>query len=201
LWERVRISRVGAKIKSGSVRYLQRKRNTYYARVRAPQDLCSGANNEIWRSLETSDRREALERLPAAVAAIRGELEQRRAALGRYRGVSAPKPVTVEEFEKIAALWVRSCLITDEQDRAEGLNDKEYDALTEQLSKGEEEFGRAIARGDAKTIDPALPNLLHTLGWSPPTTPKNSAASATGSSSPRSSSFNSVTRHDRLPGA
>jgi integrase len=92
-----------------------RRGSRYYIRLRVPSDLVSNLGRaELWRSLGTSDPREARRRSPNALSAVYEEWEQARQAAA---AAPAGRDLTEDELRKYAGEFYEWELERDSLDR------------------------------------------------------------------------------------
>lgn len=149
--------------------YERGKHGMKYVRRRIPAALQQAypKKTHITRSLGTSDLREAKSRAHAELAQIDAEFAQARERLDLSRASLAAKRIstlTDEQLQVTAKFWARQVLLSDDQDRQDGLDDDEFDELGEKLTCQRTEFGRMLAQGKTAPIFPALQGFLYLCG-------------------------------------
>jgi integrase len=146
------------------------KRSTKYIRRRIPARLRAAypaKQTHIIRSLGTADLREAKARAHAELARIEAEFEQKRQQLDLSRASVAVKRVSKlsdQQLKDIASYWMRQVLVSDEQQRQQGMDDEAFEALEQQLTAQRAELGRMLAQGKTLGIFPALHGFLYLCG-------------------------------------
>lgn len=106
------------------------------------------------------------------IDAARTRLQEQLLALGASKGrYYAPetylKPITEVTpalVEQLRSLWL-SGLEHDLNERAQGLDDDEFDELAQNIAEMQSMLGRAAARGQIEIILPSLHQLLHLRGY------------------------------------
>lgn len=143
--------------------HLYRHRNgRYYFFRRIPKDLLPAypGRTHLKQALGTSDLQEAkrLVRLRSTQA------DQEFAQARKYANAQLVQELTPEEIERIAAIWYAHLLEEDEEYRAEGLGDREFEKYGETLEFLEPGEKRALAKGDIGFIGDEVEDFLQSVG-------------------------------------
>lgn len=150
--------------------YQRGKRRIYQVRKRIPADLRASyprSKECISRSLRTSDQVLAKSRMHAALAEIEAEFHAKRSAQDLSGVFRSPRPVRTlsdAELHSVAQFWLQQTLATDENGRAQGLTDTEFDELGQALTGLRAQLGRCLARGDSLKVLPVLTTFLRLCG-------------------------------------
>lgn len=150
--------------------YERGKSGKKYVRRRIPAALRAAyppKKKHITRSLGTSDIREAKVRAHAELTKIDIEFAQARERLELSRASLAAKRISTlsdDQLQSTAKFWARQVLLSDDKQREDGLDDKEFDELGEKLTSQRQEFGRMLAQGNTAPFFPALQGFLHLCG-------------------------------------
>lgn len=106
--------------------------------------------------------------LDAARAKLNEQLEGLSASRGRFLYPETfLKPiteVTPELVEQLRGFWLAG-LEHDLTERAQGLEDEEYDELGQNIAEMQSALGRAMARGQIEVVLPSLHQILHLRGY------------------------------------
>ncbi|MBP2312982.1 DUF6538 domain-containing protein [Azospirillum soli] len=146
---------------------LHRRNGTYYLRVAVPQELREAiGKREIWKSLGTSDPKEANSLVKSESLKVDQLFE---AARKRLRGED--DQISDTEAARIAAIWLSAVLEEDEEIRREGLDERDYRKYAEALDVVDVGGGYSLATGDASHLEFEIDEALSQHGL---TTPKGS---------------------------
>lgn len=150
--------------------YKRGKHGIKYVRRRIPTAIRSAYppnQTHIVRSLGTADSREAESRSHAELARIEAEFKLKRQQLDLSRASMTAKRVrklSDQQLQGLARFWMHQVLLSDEQQRQQGLDDEEFDDLGERLTTQRAELGRMLAQGKTLSIFPALHGFLYLCG-------------------------------------
>ncbi len=150
--------------------YRRGKRGNMYVRRRIPAAIRAAYpqhQTHIIRSLGTADQREAKARSHTELAKIEAEFELKRQQLDLSRASKAVKRVrklSDQQLRDFARFWMRRVLLTDEENRQQGLDNDEFEELGEHLAAQRAELGRMLAQGQTAGIFPALHGFLYLCG-------------------------------------
>lgn len=111
--------------------HLYPRNGTYYFRRRIPTDLLQHYHPkaELNYSLKTKDRREA-ERL-ARLEAVKVDAEFQ--TVRRNLAATSIEVIPPEDVKKLSDAWIAHILEEDEEQRIEGLTDRDYRKLSETI--------------------------------------------------------------------
>ena len=144
-------------------RIVRRSNGTYAFRAWVPAELREvipgGRSGQKWIALGTSDPSEAKRRARLKSVEFDRQLETARRSLS---GVSAH--VTAAEAERLASLWFAHVLQEDEEQRREGMTERELRAAIESAEISDMKASTALARGDQSQIDYEMTEFLWTHG-------------------------------------
>lgn len=139
---------------------LHRRNGTYYLRVAVPLELREEiGKREIWKSLGTSDPREA----NALVKAESLKADQLFDA-ARKRLSGTEDIISDSEAERIAAIWLAEEMEEDEDWRREGMTPHEYRKYAESLEYIRQAEAFDVATGNADLIDFEIEEVLKRHG-------------------------------------
>lgn len=150
--------------------YSRGKQGNLYVRRRIPAAIRAAYpqhQTHVIRSLGTSDYRTAKPLAHAELAKIASEFELKRQQLDLSRASRAVKRVrklSDRQLQDFARFWMNQVLLTDEQNRQQGLDDDEFEELGERLTAQRAELGRMLAQGKTAGIFPALHGFLYLCG-------------------------------------
>lgn len=145
--------------------HLLRRKAVYYFRAKVPQRLrdAFGGKAEVKYFLKTKDFAQA-KRL-ARKASV--EFDRQCAAMDAAQaGRANTRKVVVDEnsTRELCDLWRHLALSGDEQQtRAEGLSDDEFEEQTSAREETQQILRAALARGQTERIEPALQQFLYLL--------------------------------------
>lgn len=142
---------------------LKRRGSVYYFRAKVPADLLAhyAPKKEITFSLRTSDPK-------AAARLVRLESVKLDQAFAQIRQQASAKPVTEidsETMERLAALWLSSLLEEDEEDRAEGLSERDFSKRQETLEICDIGGRHDLARGNTRLIEFEMEDFVASHGF------------------------------------
>ena len=139
--------------------YLETRGGVHWYRRRIPHDLISeyGGQREIRCSLKTSNKKAAIQLARLKSVELDGEFERKRKERGPLQ---TPTELTDAQIRRVCALWQRSVLETDDQNRMGGFFETDYEDLSVHLADVEPALRQALARGQLDLITPALHNFL-----------------------------------------
>lgn len=139
--------------------HLETRGSVHWYRRRIPHDLISayGGQREIRFSLKTSNKNAAIQLSRLKSVELDGEFERKRK---ERDPLQTPTELTDEQIRRVCALWQRSVLETDDQNRMGGFFETDYDDLSGHLADVEPALRQALARGQLDLITPALHNFL-----------------------------------------
>ena len=135
---------------------------TYYFRRRVPKDLLSlYPSQQIIFSLKTKDRREADRLARIESVKLDREFQHRRNTLTAH----AREDISDEDIERICNLWIAYVLEEDEENRMEGLSDRDYRKLTETLNIVDAGDRYAFAKGETELIEFEMEDFCGSHGF------------------------------------
>ncbi|WP_138774337.1 DUF6538 domain-containing protein [Desulfohalovibrio reitneri] len=133
----------------------------YYFRAKAPVDLQDiYGKREIYFSLKTSDRQEALQRVHIESVKLDQEFAEKR----RQRDAEAVDKLSEIEVERITAIWRHEALQVDEESRINGLSPTEFQAWDDAITFAYIEARESLATGKLNRISVELDDLLEEIG-------------------------------------
>lgn len=150
--------------------YKRGKHGTKYVRRRIPAAIRIAYppnQTHVVRSLGTTDIHEAKTRSHVEFVKIDAEFALKRQQLDLSRASKAVKRIrklTEQQLQAISRFWMHQVLLTDEQNRQQGLDDDDFDELGEKLTAQRAELGRMLAQGKTLNIFPALHGFLYLCG-------------------------------------
>lgn len=150
--------------------YRRGKNGNMYVRRRIPTAIRTAYprhQTHVIRSLGTADYRTAKPLAHAELAKIAAEFELKRQQIDLSRASKAVKRIrklSDQQLQDFANFWMRQILLTDEQNRQQGLDDDEFEELGERLTAQRAELGRMLAQGKTAGIFPALHGFLYLCG-------------------------------------
>lgn len=148
--------------------YVRGKNTMFYARISVPKPLRAQLKkNEFTRCLHTGDIAQARRLLRIELVQADALIEQARKELAAKTAKAAVRRVSHINDAQMAALgehWVHQVLLSDEVCRQHGLNDDEFDELSDTLTQQRRELGRLLAQGRHEKVTPALLGFLHLCG-------------------------------------
>lgn len=145
------------------------KFKTYYVRKRIPKALLRAypsGKSEIIRSLQTGDKKEASKRLRAELVRIDAEFDlklqemKKRSEIYHRRSV----PYSDAQIQEIAGFYVRQVLLSDKNNRVQGMDDEDFDELGNSITQQCQELRTILARGQIEKILPAMNGFIHLCG-------------------------------------
>lgn len=140
--------------------HLVKRGSKYYFRARVPADLVTQyGKNEIYFSLRTSDKAEALQRVRIEQLKLDQEFHQRRSLLS-----ASPAELSDIEIERLAALWLSHLLEEDEELRMEGLSPRQFDKQVETVDIVESAYSFELARGILPDEDFEMQDFVESHG-------------------------------------
>ena len=149
--------------------YRRGKHGNMYVRRRIPAAIRAAypqKQTHVIRSLGTADYRTAKPLAHAELAKIAAEFELKRQQIDLSRASKAVKRIrklSDQQLQDFARFWMHQVLLTDEQNRQQGLDDDEFEELGERLTAQRAELGRMLAQGKT-SIFPALHGFLYLCG-------------------------------------
>lgn len=142
--------------------YLTRRNGVYYFRRVIPEDLRAGYSNKkelVW-SLRTRGAKRARELAQIEALKTTQEFAHRRRLL-----TSSPvTSLSQEEIDRIAELWLVHALKADDEWRAEGISDDDFEWLSHDITARTEEAAHNYARGRKGAVHQYIDDFLPSLG-------------------------------------
>jgi len=133
----------------------------YYFRAKVPVDLQGiYGKREIFFSLKTSDRQEALQRVHMESVKLDQEFAEKR----RQRDAEAVERLSEIEVERITAIWRHEALRADEESRINGLSATDFQLWHDAISLTYVEAREHLATGNLSKISGDLDDLLEEIG-------------------------------------
>ncbi|MGE4193307.1 MAG: DUF6538 domain-containing protein [Pseudodesulfovibrio sp.] len=133
----------------------------YYFRAKVPVDLQDiYGKREVFFSLKTSDRQEALQRVHMESVKLDQEFAEKR----RQRDAQAVDRLSEIEVERITAIWRHGALRADEEARISGLSPIEFESWDEAITFAYAEARESLATGKIHSISRELDELLDEIG-------------------------------------
>jgi integrase len=133
----------------------------YYFRAKVPVDLQDiYGKREIYFSLKTSDRQEALQRVHMESVKLDQEFAEKR----RQRDAEAVDKLSEIEVERITAIWRHEALQADEESRINGLSPTEFQSWDDAITFAYVEARESLATGNLNRISVELDDLLEEIG-------------------------------------
>ena len=141
---------------------LVKRGSVWYFRKKVPQDLRSHYGQEsIRKSLRHCPAHADAKR---EAAHLSGHYEAEFQTLRQGRAQRPAIPLTAELVQQLSKALEGHILTADEELRAAGLSEAEFDYLQTETEAAAAEIRRAYARGDSSPIDAALTDWLDSLG-------------------------------------
>jgi hypothetical protein len=129
----------------------------YYFRAKVPVDLQDiYGKREIYFSLKTSDRQEALQRVHMESVKLDQEFAEKR----RQRDAEAVDKLSEIEVERITAIWRHEALQADEESRINGLSPTEFQSWDDAITFAYTDARESLATGKINRISVELDDLL-----------------------------------------
>lgn len=119
------------------------------------------------RSLRTRDPQVAERTLRSALVGVDREFALKATRLREERRLPRQQRVTtlaLGQPRDLAKVWVTAVLETDEQARRNGLDEAEFQSLGARIAAQRTELGQMLARGDTRSIIPAMYGFLTLCG-------------------------------------
>lgn len=133
----------------------------YYFRAKVPVDLQDiYGKREIYFSLKTSDRQEALQRVHMESVKLDQEFAEKR----RQRDSEAVDKLSEIEVERITAIWRHDALQADEESRINGLSPTEFQSWNAAITFAYTDARESLATGKINRISVELDDLLEEIG-------------------------------------
>jgi integrase len=131
---------------------------TYIVRHIVPVDVRERfeGREQIWRSLRTKERTEAIQRYRLELLRFDQEVSDK-----RRQTTQAPIETTdITEIERKVALYFNQRVLWDEQSRLRGLSEEQFVNIEHDVDESLDEFKQGMRRNDLATVEPELEEFL-----------------------------------------